>query len=91
MFLPSVKDLFLGFASGKVSFKKKKKSILFCFFFFLLYCNLLYLCICKNFCDIETSECWYDATKENKPVVAFDKLNKSDAGVKSIFLFSVEL
>lgn len=31
-----------------------------------------------NFYNIEIRECWYDATKKNKPVVAFDKLNKSE-------------
>lgn len=40
---------------------------------------------------METGECWYDATKENKPVVAFDKLNKSDGGGEIYILVLCEL
>lgn len=92
MFLPGVKDLFLGLPLAKYHFRKKKHFyFILLFFFFLLYCNLLYLCICKISAILKPVNVGTMLQKKTKTVVAFDELNKNQTGVKYIFLFLVEL
>lgn len=47
VFLPSVKDSFLGLPLVNYHLRKNKYYIYF-ILYFLLYCILLYLCICKT-------------------------------------------
>lgn len=73
--MPSVEDPFLGLPL--VNYHLRKKYINF-ILYFLLYYILLYLCICTTSTLLKIGECWYGVTKKNRPVIAFDKLNKSN-------------
>lgn len=74
--MSSVKDPFLGLPL--VNYHLRKKIYINFILYFLLYCILLYLCLCTTSTLLKIRECWYDATKNNRPVIAFDKLNKSN-------------